>query len=145
MADRANEVLNRERGALWSVAKRMFDNPQSVAAGEHLAPVVEQRECRPDVAAFVCQGVAHFERTLPHLRSLYKPCSRQVSQRGAEHLLGYPRDLAAELGKTARPVSDRRENDCAPASTERRQRHVHATHVQSVLHVQVSSKALTSW
>src|SRR5215510_6383893 len=121
----------------------MFNDPQSVFAGERLAPVVERQKGRRDLAPFVGHRVAHFERTPAHFGSPHEARSCQVTQRGAQHLLRYTGNLAAELSKTDRAVSDRRENDCAPASAQRRQRDVHAAYVQPVPHELAPSVALT--
>src|SRR5262249_9238999 len=82
--------------------------------------------------------VAHLERTFPNFCSAHEPGFCQVVERGAEHLFRYPRNLAAELSKATRAISNRRKNDCSPASTERRQGDVDAAYVQPVSHGKIS-------
>src|SRR5262245_5254024 len=123
----------------------MLENSQSVVVGERFAPLVEQFKGWTDVAGFVGQRIAHFERTLSHFGSLYKACLRQIAQGDAEHLLGNPRDLASKLSKTRCARPDRCQHDGAPATAERRQGDIHAAHIEPVAHGTDLLEALTSW
>jgi hypothetical protein len=131
---------------LWPIELWMVDNLQAVVASKGLAPIIERRKGWRNVAAFVRQRVTHLERSLARFRSPHKACSCQITEGGTEHLLGDAWNLATELCKTARAISERRQNDCAPTSAERGQGDVHAAHVEPVTHTRISTtRALTSW
>src|SRR5262245_30520730 len=112
----------------------MFEHSQSVVDRERLAPVVERGQGRSNLAPVASERVARFKRALPDLGPHHKAGTYQIPQRGAEHLLGDSGNLATELGETARAVANRCENDRAPASAERSQGDVDATHVKPVTH-----------
>jgi hypothetical protein len=116
------------------------DDSQSLSARKRFAPLIERRKRRRDLATFIRQRVAHFERALSHDTSLNKACARQIAKRSGQHLLRDARYLASKFGESGSPFFDRRENDRAPSSSKRRQRNIDAAHVEPVPHALNSSR-----